>query len=274
MQFTPFEKSPNQDEIVTKKIGWVFHGTLGNFSSAKDALTTLERIDGAGRNIGRASTHLLIARDGSFVWLVQPQFVAWHAGKISNPKDNFKRIAKKNPDGSYVNPNQYMLGVEFCWGYDINKNKKIDKEERRCTDAQLKTFNEQRLLVEKMGLCPQPNGENYITHHDLTDYKTDDLTEDIARFFSLYVNPAGAHPVKEPFIIARTIRVGASGKDVQQLQAILRHAECFIYPQDTGFFGWITDTSVKMFQKKYALYSDGIVGNKTIAVLKSIYDRM
>ena len=40
----PFEKSPNQDEIVTKKIGWVFHGTLGNFKASKEALTTLNRI--------------------------------------------------------------------------------------------------------------------------------------------------------------------------------------------------------------------------------------
>ena len=57
------------------------------------------------------------------------------------------------------------------------------------------------------------------------------------------------------------LRKGSTGNDVKRLQGLL-----MVY-QD-GVFGPITEESVKAFQNEHGLFPDGIVGEKTWAVLE------
>lgn len=64
------------------------------------------------------------------------------------------------------------------------------------------------------------------------------------------------------------LKKGMTGNYVQELQKILKEKGYFIYPFTTKYFGIITDSSVKAFQKDNGLYVDGIVGVKTWTLLK------
>ena len=66
---------------------------------------------------------------------------------------------------------------------------------------------------------------------------------------------------------SRTLRVGASGEDVSELQTLLKRLGYF-NTNITGYYVNITKSSVLNFQSAYRLSRDGIAGSKTIYKLK------
>jgi peptidoglycan hydrolase-like protein with peptidoglycan-binding domain len=63
------------------------------------------------------------------------------------------------------------------------------------------------------------------------------------------------------------MRLGARSDTIKALQEKLRAEGFFTYPTSTGFFGSVTLTAVKAYQKAHGLVADGIAGPKTIAEL-------
>jgi hypothetical protein len=162
----PFEQSLNFINGTNEKTGYVLHATLGRFIGAKQTLT-----DQNSKN--PVSCHFLISeKQGECIELVRTQDIAWHAGKVSNPTTIGKTALQYNPDGTVINPNRYMLGIEFCCGWDINKNGKVDVSELDLTDNQIE-------------LCALYMIRNYLEynipyslqvgHTDLADYKADNM---------------------------------------------------------------------------------------------------
>lgn len=66
---------------------------------------------------------------------------------------------------------------------------------------------------------------------------------------------------------ASILKRGSKGTEVKTVQTTLKKLGYFTYPKATGYYGSITELAVKHFQKANGLYSDGIVGKKTMAVL-------
>lgn len=84
-------------------------------------------------------------------------------------------------------------------------------------------------------------------------------------------------PVQGDELLASTISFtkvlqrGSRGDAVSELQAFLKQFPD-IYPSGfiTGFFGKGTEDAVKIFQKKYGIFSTGIVGPRTLAKIHSL----
>ena len=65
---------------------------------------------------------------------------------------------------------------------------------------------------------------------------------------------------------AKTYRFGDEADEIESIQTALKQLK--LYTGDiTGHFGEKTETAVKLFQKKYALKDDGVVGEDTLAEL-------
>ena len=110
-----FQQTPNYTPGNTKKLAVVLHFTLGAYNGAVSWLMNANRPN-------RSSSNFIIGRNpGEIIQLVKLTDIAWHAGNISNPDDRAKRIMLKNLDGSYVNPNQYTIGIELAAGYDVDQ---------------------------------------------------------------------------------------------------------------------------------------------------------
>lgn len=77
----------------------VVHCTDGFWPSDRDWL----------RNpVSQVSSHFVVSPAGEIHQLVPLDKAAWHGGRVDNPTANLK----KNPDGTYVNPNKYSIGIE------------------------------------------------------------------------------------------------------------------------------------------------------------------
>lgn len=86
---------------------------------------------------------------------------------------------------------------------------------------------------------------------------------------SLLIGAAMVSPVKgEAAIGDQTVKRGMSSNDIKELQEYLIAKKAFPYTKATGYFGTITEKSVKDIQKKYHLKRDGIVGKETASKLK------
>ena len=66
---------------------------------------------------------------------------------------------------------------------------------------------------------------------------------------------------------ATLLKKGSSGSEVVKVQSVLKDLGYFTYSKTTGYYGSITITAVKKFQKAHGLSADGIVGTKTRNVL-------
>ena len=169
----PFDQSPNYTKGPTQKTGYVLHATMGKFIGAKETLKASIRKDAKGNDLGRASAHLLISQnDGEWVELVQPYDVAWHAGKISKPDKVGQAVLKTKPDGTFQNPNDYMLGIEVCCGYDVNKNGVFDNADLNMTNWQYDAVAQYIYRNYKVYGIPY---DVLVGHTNLTDYKKDDM---------------------------------------------------------------------------------------------------
>ena len=154
----PFKQSPNYSTSTQKKLGVVLHFTLGAYKGAVEWLCNSNRPN-------RTSAHYIIGRnEGEVIQIVKDTDVAWHAGNISNPTERFKKVALKNLDGTYVNPNKYLIGIELACGYDMNNNKIVDPAEYKITEWQYKCLAE---LMKKWNF----SADYVLSHNDIASYK-------------------------------------------------------------------------------------------------------
>ncbi|MDE3838923.1 peptidase P60 [Bacillus methanolicus] len=70
-----------------------------------------------------------------------------------------------------------------------------------------------------------------------------------------------------------TLKIGARGKEVGQLQSQLKSLGYFTYPSITQYFGTITADAVRKFQQNYGLTADGIADSKTLIKLKKVLNQ-
>jgi N-acetyl-anhydromuramyl-L-alanine amidase AmpD len=166
MNNIPFQQTPNYTPDPTKKIAVVLHLTLGAYQGAVSWLSNANRPN-------RSSSHFVIGRNqGDIVQLVKLTDIAWHAGNISNPNDRAKRIMLKNLDGSWINPNQYTIGIELAAGYDIDQDGTVEPSENDITEWQYETLTD---LVKSFAGNPDTafilDEKNIIIHGDICDYK-------------------------------------------------------------------------------------------------------
>ena len=162
----PFQQTPNYTPSNTKKRAIVLHFTLGAYAGAVSWLSNANRPN-------RSSANFVIGRkEGEIIQLVKLTDIAWHAGNISNPNDRAKRIMLKNVDGSYVNPNQYTIGIELAAGYDVDQDGTVEPNENDITEWQYQQLTE---LVKSFANNPDTafvlDEKNIIIHGDIADYK-------------------------------------------------------------------------------------------------------
>lgn len=178
----PFQQSQNYTQGSTKKTTVVLHFTLGAYNGAVSWLCNANRPN-------RSSSHFVIGRnEGEIVQLVKLTDIAWHAGNISNPNDRAKRIMQKNLDCSWVNPNQYTIGIELAAGYDVDRDGVVEPNENDITEWQYQTLTD---LVKSFANNPDTtfilDEKNIIIHGDICDFKEKPeivRTNLLARLFS------------------------------------------------------------------------------------------
>lgn len=162
----PFKQTPNYAIGPKKKTAIVLHFTLGSYIGAVEWLSNANRTN-------RSSAHFVIGRNpGEIIQLVKLTDIAWHAGAVSNPNDRAKKIMPKNLDGTYVNPNQYTIGIELAAGYDVDRDGVIEPNENDITEWQYQQLTE---LVKSFANNPDTafifDAKNIVIHGDITDYK-------------------------------------------------------------------------------------------------------
>ncbi len=69
------------------------------------------------------------------------------------------------------------------------------------------------------------------------------------------------------FVFKENMGLGSISDSVKKLQDRLRSEGFFTYPTSTGFFGYITLTAVKAYQKAHNIIATGYVGVLTIMQL-------
>lgn len=161
-----FQQTPNYTSGPAKKTAVVLHLTLGAYKGAVEWLCNANRPN-------LSSSHFVIGRnEGEIIQLVKLTDIAWHAGNISNPNDRAKRIMLKNLDGSWVNPNQYTIGIELAAGYDVDRDGAVEPNENDITERQYQTLTE---LVKSFAGNPDTafvlDEKNIVIHGDICDYK-------------------------------------------------------------------------------------------------------
>lgn len=85
-------------------------------------------------------------------------------------------------------------------------------------------------------------------------------------------NPSVPDIAKPSVYLTQTLKIGSRGDEVRQLQSVLKYEEMF--PQTAtqeGTFGPVTDRGVRLFQKKYNLSVDGIIGPSSRRLINSLY---
>lgn len=178
----PFQQTPNYAVGPTKKIAVVLHFTLGAYKGAVEWLSNANRPN-------RSSAHFVIGRNqGEIIQLVKITDFAWHAGGISNPNDRAKRIMLKNLDGSYINPNQYTIGIELAAGYDVDQDGVVEPNENDVTEWQYEQLTELvKSFANNSDAAFVLDPKNIIIHGDIADYKEKPeivRTELLKRLFS------------------------------------------------------------------------------------------
>jgi N-acetyl-anhydromuramyl-L-alanine amidase AmpD len=191
-----FQQTPNYAIGPTKKGVIVLHFTLGSYVGAVSWLMNANRPN-------RSSANFVIGRkEGEITQLVKVTDIAWHAGVISNPNDRAKRVMKKNLDGSWVNPNQYTIGIELAAGYDVDQDGVVEPNENDVTEWQYQQLTE---LVKSFTNNPDTafvlDEKNIIIHGDIADYKEKPeivRTELLKRLFP--VQPGNKEAIKSQII--------------------------------------------------------------------------
>jgi len=71
------------------------------------------------------------------------------------------------------------------------------------------------------------------------------------------------------YIFTKKISIGETSNEVRQLQRVLRTLGYFKHPSVTGYFGPVTEESVKSFQKRWGLPTSGLMDIETRRKLNS-----
>lgn len=71
----------------------------------------------------------------------------------------------------------------------------------------------------------------------------------------------------QPHHALAALKLGNSSKEVKTVPLTLKQLGYFKYPKVTGYYGNVTASAVKRFQKEYGLEADGVVGSKTKTAL-------
>lgn len=178
----PFNQTKNyQKSNGVKKIGFVLHGTLGAYSGAVEWLLNSDRPN-------PTSAHYVIGREeGQVVQLVRNEDIAWHAGIISNPAKRFTDIMPKNANGTFKSPNHYFIGIEFVWGYDMDRDGTIEAVEKVLTPWQYKCALD---IMQSSGIADPI----LVSHHEIASYKADNMLFAIPAFEAILHKPAVQTP--------------------------------------------------------------------------------
>jgi len=192
----PFQQTPNYAVGPTKKVVVVLHFTLGAYRGAVEWLSNANRPN-------RSSAHFVIGRNqGEIVQLVKVNDIAWHAGAVSNPNDRAKKIMLKNVDGTYVNPNQYTIGIELAAGYDVDQDGVVEPNENDITEWQYQQLTELvKSFSNNQDMAFVLDAKNIVVHGDITDYKEKPeivRTELLKRLFP--VQPTNKEAIKSQII--------------------------------------------------------------------------
>ena len=144
-------KSPNFTKGSRPKIGYIIHGTLGNYDGAVEWLCTPPEKRPV---LSYSSAHYVIAKDGRMTQLVADSDVSWHAGNVSNPTQRALGLLPVVA-GKILNPNESFIGIELEWfvGDPI-------------TEAQFKCMSD---IIAKGGI----KNPVILCHKEITDYKSD-----------------------------------------------------------------------------------------------------
>lgn len=149
--------SPNYTKGTRPKIGYIIHGTLGNYKEAIEWLCTSPE---KRPIMSYSSAHYVIAKDGRITQLVSDSDVSWHAGNISNPTSRAKTLLPMEK-GKTLNPNESFIGIELEWFVgDI------------VTEAQYMAIMS---IISKGGL----RNPIILCHKEVTDYKVDFVSNGI-----------------------------------------------------------------------------------------------
>lgn len=192
----PFQQTPNYAVGPTKKTVVVLHFTLGAYRGAVEWLSNANRPN-------RSSAHFVIGRNqGEAIQLVKVTDIAWHAGAVSIPNERARQVMKKNLDGTWMNPNQYTIGIELAAGYDVDQDGAVEPNENDITEWQYQQLTE---LVRAFANNPDTafvlDEKNIIIHGDITDYKEKPekvRTELLKRLFP--VQPTDKEAIKSQII--------------------------------------------------------------------------
>jgi N-acetyl-anhydromuramyl-L-alanine amidase AmpD len=200
----PFKQTPNFSTSPVKKIGYVFHGTLGTYESAKDWLskTSAERTALARKKdpnaaiVPASSCHYIIGRNpGEVTQIGLIQDVTWHAGNISNPAPRFAAVMPKKLDGTYDNPNKYFIGIEFVWGYDIDGDKKITAFDKTLTEWQYECVCQ--IIEANHEVIPFDPAKTF-SHHEIASYKSDNMSFAVDKVSKILGNVEEMVEIKVP----------------------------------------------------------------------------
>jgi len=135
----------------TPKKGFILHGTLGGYEGAVSWLST-------NRTEHPSSAHYVIGKNvGEVIQLVKNEDVAWHAGTVQNPTVDAQGKLLKDIRGKYINPNEYMIGIEFVWFVGDS-----------LTEWQYTTAIE---IIKSSGI----SNPILLDHNSICDYKQDKL---------------------------------------------------------------------------------------------------
>jgi len=78
-------------------------------------------------------------------------------------------------------------------------------------------------------------------------------------------------PISVPtYTFTRALTLGSTGTEVKNLQSLLRELGHFDHPSNTGYFGPVTVSAVKRFQKAKGIDQLGIVGPMTRRALNTL----
>lgn len=143
--------SPNFSKGTRPKIGYIIHGTLGNYEGAVNWLCTPPE---KRPTLSYSSAHYVIAKDGRVTQLIADADVAWHAGNISFPTPRAQQLLPK-VNGVFLNPNESFIGIELEWF-----------QGNAITEAQYAAM----VKIINAGGIKNPV---LLTHKEVTNYKTD-----------------------------------------------------------------------------------------------------
>jgi len=158
MQNIVFDKTPNftPGNGTFKPIGFIIHGTLGSYGGSVSWLKTPPEKRPV---ISYSSAHYVVAKDGRCTQLVADTDISWHAGNISNPTEEAKKLLPAS-NGKSLNPNFNFIGIELEWFVgDV------------VTSAQYDTIMQ---IIKKVNI----KDPVILCHRQITDYKSDFTTKD------------------------------------------------------------------------------------------------